>query len=612
MRTRLRLGTAILAAVVGLAGALAVVAGDPGQRAAAAPLTNPVAQRAGITPGSGLLWEPAGDLNRDLDAIAATGARWISIDVDWNSIQHDGPDDWWWNATDRAVLAARARGLSVHGMLAYAPPWARAATCPGSTTHCFPANPADFAHFAQGAVARYGALGPDPALRGSISAWSIWNEPNHQEFALPYPDPVLYTRMLGAAYPLMKQADPSTTVITGGTAPAPDEAPREWSPQLWLQSIYAQIAKDGGNPDRYFDAVGHHPYSYPTNPLDAHSWNAFTQVLTLHFVMAAHGDGDKKVWGTEAGGPTGTDPVALTDAKQAQWARDYYRGWNSAQYRDITGPLFWFQHRDTGTNPADWPGNLGLLRKNWDPKPAYYAFTETMHAASTRVTPIRGKRTALNPVGGYYVLSADGTVTPYGGAPFFGTPYFGFDIARGLSVMPDGQGYVVLDGWGGLHKFGSARTGAVGTARAPYWPGWDIARDVDITPDGNGLIVLDGFGGLHASGSAPRFKSDYWPNWDIARSFAFSPTGGGAYMLDGFGGVHTTGDAVRRPTPYWQGWDVARDLALSPTGNGYAVLDALGGVHASGDAPTPGWNPAYPSTRANGLTQIRASYVVTN
>ena len=34
----------------------------------------------------------------------------------------------------------------------------------------------------------------------------------------------------------------------------------------------------------------------------------------------------------------------------------------------------------------------------------------------------------------------------------------------------------------------------------PYWHGWDIARGVAILPDGSGGFVLDGFGGLHPFG----------------------------------------------------------------------------------------------------------------
>jgi len=136
---------------------------------------NWVASRAGIAPGSEILWESDADLARDLDAIVAAGATRVGLDIDWNSIQDAGPSSYWWHATDRVVLAARQRGLVVDGGLGYSPSWARPADCPANTTHCLPANVDDYARFTQAAVLRYGANGTNPALRGSIADWSSRN-----------------------------------------------------------------------------------------------------------------------------------------------------------------------------------------------------------------------------------------------------------------------------------------------------------------------------------------------------------------------------------------------------------------------------------------------------
>ncbi len=557
---------------------------SPAMRVTANAAENWVASRASISPGSEILWESDADLARDLDAIVATGATRTGFDIDWNSIQGNGPDTYWWHATDRVVLAARQRGLVVGGGLDYAPGWARPADCPPDSSHCLPVHVEDYARFAQAAVMRYGANSPVPALRGSITNWSIWNEPNNSEFALPKPDPVRYAELLKAAYTAIKAADPNAVVVTGGTSPAGDAVDgREISPATWLVDLYRNGAQG------FFDAVGHHPYAFPNNPLDAAPWNAFTQTADLHLIMTFFGDGAKKIWGTEAGAPTGTNTVALTDAQQAQWVRDYYQAWNTT-YASFTGPLSWFSHRDSGVDRNDWVQNLGLLHHDWTPKPAFAAFQSVMHAASTPpVISATTRRVVTNPSGGYYSLGGDGSVTPYGGAGYFGAPSFGWNIARGLAVMPDGQGYVVLDGFGGLHRFGSATEGAVGQAPFPYWIGWDIARDVAITPSGNGIAVLDGFGGMHASGDAPRTSPGYWLGWDIARSLDYTSSGNGTYVLDGFGGIHVVGDAVARRGPYWPGWDVAREISLTSSGKGYWVLDGLGGVHPTGDAPITGW-----------------------
>ncbi len=361
-----------------LAVPLALVAVGSACRPARPNLTTPpgghvsgavVAARAGVAPGPDILWESDADLNRDLDAIARTGAKWIPIDVDWNSIQGDGPTSFRWDrGLDRAVIAARARGLNIIGMAAYAPPWARVWNCGPNDIHCLPQNPDDYGRFLTAAAQRYGTQSSNPLLRGSITNWQLWNEPNHLEFANPKPDLDRYVAMLKSAYPGIKYADPWANVITGATAPAPDAADgTDYSPETWLRGLYARGARN------FFDAVGHHPYAFPFNPLEARPWNAFTQTLTLHAVMTANGDVNKKIWGTESGGATGTDNDVLTEAQQAQWVNDYYVGWIQ-MFGGFTGPLIWMELRDSGNNPGFKWDNLGLLRNDWREKPAYAAF----------------------------------------------------------------------------------------------------------------------------------------------------------------------------------------------------------------------------------------------
>ncbi len=127
----------------------------------------------------------------------------------------------------------------------------------------------------------------------------------------------------------------------------------------------------------FFDGVGHHPYSFPTNPLEAHSWNSYTQTRAVYDVMVEFGDGDKKVWGTEMGVPTGTSVFAMSEADQAQWVHDYYLGWNT-DYAAFTGPLAWKSIRDQSADPGDVWDNAGLLRNDGTSKPAYPAFLAVM------------------------------------------------------------------------------------------------------------------------------------------------------------------------------------------------------------------------------------------
>jgi hypothetical protein len=304
----------------------------------------------------------------------------------------------------------------------------------------------------------------------------------------------------------------------------------------------------------------------------------------------------------------GDDPAHAARAgnalsiRQAEWTVDYFHINN-----DSPGT-------DDGTNPPEWRFVSQLRVGAWVLAGQHVAFlgdsgnaeTTPSHLhlelhdpngtavdpePSVRAAPDiprpRAAAVAARSGSGHWVLDRRGTVHAFNGAPWLGHPAFGWDIARDLAVMPDGNGYVVLDGWGGLHLYGSARS-ALGHLQGPYWPGHDVGRAVAVTPDGAGLIVLDAWGGVHRRGSAaslPATSGAYWPGWDIARDVAVMPDGGGYAVLDGWGGLHAAGSAApvvaNHPVPYWQGWDVARAVALSASG--LAVFDAWGGLHGRGD-----------------------------
>jgi hypothetical protein len=103
------------------------------------------------------------------------------------------------------------------------------------------------------------------------------------------------------------------------------------------------------------------------------------------------------------------------------------------------------------------------------------------------ITPDGAGSIVLDGLGG---LHAAGTARVPGGAPYWP----GWDIARSIALTPDGTGLYVLDGWGGVHPVGAPAFGSP-------WFGWDVARA--IVASAAGYAVLDGLGGLHRFGDAP-------------------------------------------------------------------------------------------------------------
>ncbi|MET0627916.1 MAG: glucosaminidase domain-containing protein [Acidimicrobiia bacterium] len=216
-----------------------------------------------------------------------------------------------------------------------------------------------------------------------------------------------------------------------------------------------------------------------------------------------------------------------------------------------------------------------------------------------------GRATAANG-GGYYVLNGDGTVNAYRGAPSYGSPSFTSDMARDIAVMPDGQGYVVLDAFGRVYKFGSAtRADTVGLLDSHFTFFADTARSIAIMPDGKGYLELFGDGTVAKYGSAAvgeigALGAPGWAIFDWGRSISVMPDGKGYLVLDIFGGVAkfgsaTTGAVGASTTPAMPG-DLARDLVVVTDWiwgpQGYYVLDLYGGIRAS-ERLAPLGNPSY-------------------
>jgi hypothetical protein len=299
---------------------------------------------------------------RELDAMQATGATWLRFDFLWPTIEPQN-GQFNWQLYDRVVPEATARGFRILGELSYTPPWARPANCT-TTDKCPPANPADYQGFVQAVVARY---------KATVSDWEIWNEPNLSSFWATGPDPAAYTQLLKAAYPAIKAVDPNATVVTGGLAPSGVQDATRIPPLDYFKGMYAAGAQGS------FDAFGMHPYTYPYTPDDPAPYNNYYNLGMYYDVMVANGDGNKQVWSTEAGAPTGTyvgtERRAISEAQQALTAQRIYE---IAAQRPWQGPVLWFCFRDYGPDPTDIEQNFGILHNDWTPKPAYSAYVTAM------------------------------------------------------------------------------------------------------------------------------------------------------------------------------------------------------------------------------------------
>jgi hypothetical protein len=304
----------------------------------------------GISPGDGFeeLFEKMSSSQQQavINQMKSDGVRWLRLDY-----YKDSSFDY------QFIKDAEATGINVDILL-----------------EDFGATPAEFSSFGTKAVNTLKPLG--------VHTYEILNEVN---LYTPTITAANYVPILKAAYTTIKSADPSSIVLMSGLGPGPGSQ----EPYTYLQAMYTAGAKG------YFDAANLHPYSYPDMPAPAvasncKSYNGFCYDLpTMHAVMEQHGEGNKKIWLTEFGCPTGTHagyPASCTDAILAQQITQAFYQANAWEW---TGPFFVFSWQDTTQN-----GDFGLYYTNGTPKSAALsAFKEAASLSSVTVATSKSAAT---------------------------------------------------------------------------------------------------------------------------------------------------------------------------------------------------------------------------
>jgi hypothetical protein len=202
---------------------------------------------------------------------------------------------------DLAIAAARRHGLRVELTLTGpAPAWATADRHYG---HLRP-DPRAFAEFAAVAARHF----------RRVTRFSIWNEPNFDEFLTPPARaPALYRRLYEGAYAAIRQVNPRAQVLIGETAPYRLPG-RVMAPLVFLRGV--ACARPDYEPARRCaelraDGYAHHPYQF-TRPPEARERGADTvQIGSLdRLTRALDRLAAARLLATPAGAPL---PVYLTE-----------------------------------------------------------------------------------------------------------------------------------------------------------------------------------------------------------------------------------------------------------------------------------------------------------
>ncbi len=342
-----------------------------------------------------------------LQALKESGTCWTHIGIDWSQIQPDAPVDgqppvYRWGWYDQTLALVAGTGVQLNAVIEFVPDWARGEPYPDlRCTHVDPDRLDEFAQFLTDLVSRY----KEPPW--NIHHWELRNEPDGttadradvgQGCGGFRAD--LYAQMLAVAYPAIKAADPTATVLMGGVA-------HDWFTENYPVSppdgkFYRyfpdEVMANGGG--AYVDATNFHffhDYFQEWERWDPNSEDRRKGWLpaptcgdlfdgegqeyeaggidliakTTHFrnrLSTCFGV-NKPVWITELAehGYPG-DPVSL--AQQARYVIQGQLRGLAAGVENIT----WFA---LVTPPYD-PAEQGLLDQDFTPKPAYRAYQTLM------------------------------------------------------------------------------------------------------------------------------------------------------------------------------------------------------------------------------------------
>jgi hypothetical protein len=310
-------------------------------------------------------------IRQEVRLIKRSGVSWVRASVDLAGAEYARRgrlNPRYLSGIDHAVRSARKAGLHVLLEFERAPYWASADPSKHSDSsghhHYNPyyryANEADYANIASALVRRYAAMG--------VHAYEVWNEPNNPAFWPSGVDAAQYTALLRAAYPAIKAADPSSTVLPAGLM--------NQTSYDFLQGMYNAGARGS------YDAENFH--LYPGNPnhcnLDSsgrQSVYSFCLLDGLRAEMTANAD-PAPVWLTEIGWSTCTTRrYCYSRSQQAGYLTTAFRLLRSGRYPYVQNTLIYqLRNNPFVTASWDWGSSLGLVDLDFGVRPAYKALQQ--------------------------------------------------------------------------------------------------------------------------------------------------------------------------------------------------------------------------------------------
>jgi polysaccharide biosynthesis protein PslG len=325
-----------------------------------------------------------GEADRSIAVAKSVHAQIVRVETPWAALEpreDRGIDPHALAYTDRLIADAEAAGIKVIMTVERTPCWASSAPAK-LLRNCRPGEPSAANAYPPVSTAPYAKIVSYLARRYSkgLAAIEVWSEPdqvNEAYFAGP-DKPARYAALLRAAYPAIKQADPSVTVLGGSLT---------GSNGLFLKALYAAGIKG------FYDGLSVHFYRL-----------TLASVRSIHEVQLANGD-DKPIWLDEYGWTscwprqrTEQEQGCVTPATQALNVTNTFRALARVPYLAAAVVYKIQDSRDE---------DFGLLSEQGRRKPAFAGLSR---ALASPFGTISGVGLKLRRRGSHVVASGSGPV----------------------------------------------------------------------------------------------------------------------------------------------------------------------------------------------------------
>jgi hypothetical protein len=198
---------------------------------------------------------PPGGRDAAFTQARAMGASWIRINVIWADYVRHG-----FSQYDGAINAARARGVNTQVTIVGTPSYD---TRGDRRVSWYKPNAARFASFAR-TVAEH--------FKGRVFRYSLWNEGNLARWIAPSKSaPLLYRKLVLAAYPVLKRVDGRNQVLIGELTSSHD-------PLGFLRKMASGLKADG---------LAYHPFEFYNRPGSGRSRKGFVGINSTPAIKAA-------------------------------------------------------------------------------------------------------------------------------------------------------------------------------------------------------------------------------------------------------------------------------------------------------------------------------------